>query len=271
MRFSIKIIVGSNGFNEASDGYIKNSHFDLRKKALKKVRKFKKKYKKRDPIENNILKYFDAQANLEVLDYDDLQEKGLIFDKSESPEREPRNTHDLRIRPIKKVKADKRDEFYHKRPYHKRKENKNTVKENEINLLKIHIENRKSASNPRILDENEPKPLKSEEMKEEEEIKPLPTQPEKKEDENEQKNSQIPKNPNYFKENFDYDKLFFIPKFQKMIDQNYSTLSTTDKAYYQNLFYNRLMQFNNSMDYFNPYYSNPYFGMPDCKIIFNNF
>lgn len=263
-------LVGSNSLNEYSDGPTKNNSFSIRKKALKNVRKFKNKYKEKTPLENTIITYFETEPNHEVLDYDDLLEKGLIFDKISTPT-EVKNPHDLRHRPTKTAKNQKHNEKPHKKYYIKKKDLSKNNKAEEINLLKIHIENRKNSVNPRILDKSEDKSFKIEEKKTAEEPqKKLFTELSQKIEENPEKNNiqpplqQTKTNNTNSKESFDYDKLFFIPKFQKMIDQNYANLSNTDKAYYQSLFYNRLMHFNNSFDYFNPYYNQAaYFGMPD--------
>lgn len=273
-------LVGSNSFNDYSDGPNKNNSFSIRKKALKNVRKFKNKYKESNPEENHIMSYFEAEPSHEVLDYDDLLEKGLIFDKISTPT-EVKNPHDLRHRPTKTAKNQKHNEKPHKKYYIKKKDLNKNNKADEINLLKIHIENRRNAVNPRILERSDDKPSKIEETKTvEESIKKQNTELSQKLEENPEKNNiqpplQQPKTNNTnSKESFDYEKLFFIPKFQKMIDQNYANLSNTDKAYYQSLFYNRLMHFNNSFDYFNPYFNQAaYFGMPDSIffLIFRHF
>ena len=203
------------------------------------------------------------------MDYDDLIEKGFIVESSVNSE-EPLNTQSVKNsakKKIKKKKLNNNSSTLTSKIFSKKKEKKNYPNPENVNLLKIHLENRKNSINPIILDKKVEKAMLApmEEKKNEENVNVNYKNLTKQENENVEKIAAPTIQNNNHIENFDYEKLFFIPKFQKVMDQNYSNLSNTEKTYYQNLFYNRLMHFNNSFDYFNPYYNSNLFGLPDSK------
>ena len=103
----------------------------------------KKKYKARNPVENNILKYFAMKKNQEILDYDELLEKGLIDDRPLSVD-EPVNPHSLRnMNKMKKMKNRHNTSTVTSKIFRKKKEKKNNL---HVNLLKIHMGNQKKNS-----------------------------------------------------------------------------------------------------------------------------
>ena len=240
--------------------------------SLKRSRFFKKKYKTRNPIEKTILKYFEGKGAADVLDYDELLEKALIFDKVP----EPVNPHSLRdSTKHKKLKYHKFVEPFPSRPQPKKRLGKNIPNATNVNLLKIHMDNRKNPGNPVILDKKEEKREKLLPEEEKSSKNPLNSKSLPK-PELEQQDKPV---PSLFQpatapmSNFDYEKLLMIPKFNKVMDQNqsYNNLSEPEKAFYQKMFYNRLMHFGNNFDYFNPYYNNNFFGFPDRNAIKFNY
>ena len=253
-------------FSDLYDLPKKSAILSTKKKCLKRSRFFKKKYKTRNPIEKAILKYFACKGIVDTLDYDELIEQGLIFDKVP----EPVNPHSLReSTKRKKHKYQKYTEPVSVRTQTKKRERKNATNPTNMNLLKIHMENRRNSGNPVILDKKEEKleKLPEEEeksMRNQEEMRVFPKQ----EQENQEKNmNQAFMMPNTSPmANFDYEKLSMIPKFNKMMmdqNQSYMNLSENDKTLWQKMFYSRLMHYQNSFDYFNPYYNSNLFGFPD--------
>lgn len=235
-----------------------NTHNSGRK-ILKRKIKWRQKKKNRNPKEISIFKYFSSRSDKEILDYDDLQLKGLIFDSAT-------NVNDK----VKKLVKKQKNQLFKKnairiptKNYYHRKEKKQFQEEETRDLLKIHLENTKNSENPIMLKEK--RNIDKEETKEDNETRINLKKLTKQENIFNGKTDKIPEQKKNNLESLDNDK---SSKFQKVTDENYANLSNNDKTFYQSLFYNRLMHFNNSFDYFNPYYNSNLFGLPDSQINF---